>query len=167
MNAVVEIKKPGPATQDAAARAVKTILVVDDNENDLALLNLMFRRSRILNPVQTVTSLQSAIRYLSGEGMYADRETYPVPTLLLVDAHLGDGSGFDLLRWLKVHATKSPRAVVMLTGSDVHSFRMSYDLGAHSFLTKPLKFEDFQNMVNHVRGIKLVSTIAGHLLEVE
>ena len=51
------------------------ILVVEDNETDAALLTLMFRRSRILNPLQMVNSVGDATRYLSGEGAFADRKT--------------------------------------------------------------------------------------------
>ena len=127
----------------------------------------MFRRSRILNPVQIMGSLREGIAYLKGDGPFADRKVYPFPTLLILDSHVGDGSGFDLLRWLQEHKTHAPPVVVMLTGSDLGSFERCYGLGAHSFLTKPLKFEDFQNMVQHVRGIKLTSTPAGHLLELE
>jgi DNA-binding response OmpR family regulator len=166
VNAVVDREMTGVVTPEASPPS-QTILVVDDDENDVALLKLMFGRSRILNPVQTADSLKQALAYLSGEGAYSDRKTYPFPTIMLVDIHLRDGSGFDLLRWFQVHSAETPVAVVMLTGSDVRSFKMSYELGAHSFLTKPLKFEDFHNMVRHVRGIKLTQTEDGHLLELD
>jgi len=145
----------------------KTVLVVEDNDNDAALLKLMFRRSNILNPIQVVTSIHDATAYLTGEGKFSDRAAYPFPILLLLDCHLRDGSGFDLLRWLQAHKPQGPLAVVMLTGSDVPSFKMSYELGAQSFLTKPLKFPDFENMVTHVRVVKLTSTPKGRWLEPE
>lgn len=151
----------------SAAGPANTILVVEDNDNDAALLRLMFRRSRILNPMRIVTTVADAKSYLNGEGAFADRHAYPFPTLLIVDAHLPDASGFDLLRWLQVHKSLTPPAVVMLTGSDIQAFETSYRLGAHSFLTKPLKFEDFENMVQRVRGIKLTTTQDGYLLELE
>ena len=144
-----------------------TILLVEDNDNDAELLKLMLRRSHILNPVQVVETVHDGISYLKGDGQFADRQAYPFPVLMLLDSHLPDASGFDLLRWLRGHKTQSPRAVVMLTGSDVNAFKASYDFGAHSFLTKPLKFEDFQNMVTHVRGIKLISVPEGRLLVTE
>ena len=145
----------------------QTILVVDDSEDDLQLLNLMFRHSRILNPLQKVHGVNDALCYLKGEGIYADRKAYPFPALLLLDLHLRDGSGFDVLRAMRQHRSPSPAAVVVLSGSDVKAFKQAYDLGAQSFLTKPLKFDDFQNMVQHVRGIKLTRTEDGHLLEAE
>lgn len=146
-------------------RAAGTVVVVEDNDNDATLLKLMFRRSRILNPLQVIDSLHDAICYLKGEGKFADRLAHPFPMMLMIDSHLGDGSGFDLMRWLCENRAHVPSVVVMLTGSDVPSFELSYALGAQSFLTKPLKFEDFKNMVERVRGIKLTTRQDGHLLE--
>jgi len=154
-------------TDAAAVPTARTILVLEDNENDAALLQLMFRRSRILNPVQVVNCVQDATDYLSGTGRFSDRQAYPFPTLLLLDVHLPDGSGFDVLRWLRSHKKHQPVAAVVLTGSDMNAYKTAYQLGAQSFLTKPLKFEDFHNMVQHVRGIKLSRTAEGHVLEVE
>jgi len=133
-------------------------------------MKTMFRRSHILNPLQCVRTVQDAICYLKGEGMYSDRTIYPFPTLLFVDLHLGDGSGFDILRWIQAHKAQAPLAplvLVVLSGSDVNAFRKSYELGAHSFLTKPLRFEDFQNTVQLARGIKLTQTENGYLMEIE
>ena len=160
-----------PETRDRppqqARRPAGTILLVEDNEDDVLLLNLMFRRSRIINPICVVNTVQEATRYLNAEAPFADRFIHPFPLLLLLDSHLRDGSGFDLLRWLQLHKTSATLRVVMLTGSDVQDFRMSYELGARTFLTKPLKIEDFRNMVQHVRGITLTSSAEGHLLELQ
>lgn len=145
----------------------KTILVVDDRQDDLELLKVMFKCSRILNPYQVVHTAQDAICYLKGEGRFADRDIYPFPALVLLDLHLPDGHGFDVLGWVQKHQTKCPAAVVVLTGSDVTAIRQSYELGAHSFLIKPLKYEEFENMVTNVRGIKLTQNGYGRLLELE
>ena len=164
----INTERGSRGTSDPIANPLlRPVLVVEDNDNDAELLRLLFRRSRILNPLEVVATVHDAMCYLKGEGEYADRARYPFPALVLVDSHLTDGSGFDLLRWLQVHKTPNPLAIVMLTGSDVNAFKTSYELGAHSFLTKPLKFEDFQNMVERVRGIKLTRTAEGHLLEPE
>ncbi len=146
---------------------LQTILVVEDRSEDLELLQNMFRRSGIRNPMQVVQSVNDAICYLKGEGAYHDRRKYPFPILLLLDLHLPDGTGFDVLKWLEYNRQLSPAAVVILTGSDLKAIKRSYAMGAHSFLVKPLRFEDFANMVRHVRGIKLTNTPEGQLLEAE
>jgi len=145
----------------------RTILVVDDSENDVELLRDMFKRSRILNPLQTVQTVQDTIHYLKSEGIYKDREKYPFPLLVLLDLHLSDGTGFDVLHWLREHKSKSPAAVVALTGSNVRAIKDAYKHGAHSFLVKPLKFAEFENMVNNLRGLKLTRTPKGHVLETD
>jgi CheY-like chemotaxis protein len=144
----------------------KTILMVEDRSDDIELLRIMFKRSRILNPLQAVHTVKDTIRYLEGDGSYADRQTFPFPTLLLIDLHLPDGSGFDVLRWIQSHQHQAPLGVVVLTGSDIGDIKQSYDLGAHSFLVKPLKFFDLENMVHHVRGMNLARSSKGHLLDV-
>src|SRR5690349_5064241 len=95
------------APAPVAVPAAKPILVVDDSQDDLMLTKLMFRRSRILNPLYCVRSVQDAICYLKGEGVYSDRSTYPFPCLLFIDLHLRDGSGFDILRYLQANKIQS------------------------------------------------------------
>ena len=72
-----------------------------------------------------------------------------------------------MLRWIRLHQSHAPVGIVVLTGSDIGEIKQSYDCGAHSFLVKPLKFFDLQNMVRHVQGMKLHHTSEGHLLDVE
>jgi CheY-like chemotaxis protein len=158
---------PVAAGGGSSAAVPKTILVVDDRSDDIELLKIMFRRSQILNPLQVVHTVKDAVSYLKGECIYAGRRAFPFPTLLLLDLHLPDGSGFDVLRWIQLHQNHAPVGVVVLTGSDIGEIRQSCDLGAHSFLVKPLNFTDLQNMVEHVRGINLKRTSEGHLLGVE
>ena len=152
-------RTPGLASREAA-----TILLVEDNDDDIMLMKVMFRRSRILNPLQFVQSVYDAICYLKGEGVYSNRDAYPLPILLFIDLHLGDGSGFDILRFIQAHQIQSPLALVVLSGSDRNAFKQAYDLGAHSFLVKPLRFDDFENMLRHLRGLKLTHTERGVLL---
>lgn len=151
----------------SSAVVPKTILVVDDRSDDVELLTLMLRRARVRNRVEAVHSMTDGIAYLSGQGIYADRDRYAAPTLLLLDLHLPDGSGLDILRWIRSHRDCAPVGVVVLTGSHIGQIRECYDLGAHSFLVKPLKFSDFQNMIDHVRGVKVACTSEGYLMDVE
>ncbi len=92
----------------AAFPVAKPVLVVDDSQDDIMLTRLMFRRSRILNPVYAVGNVRDAICYLKGEGIYSDRAAYPFPALLFTDLHLPDGSGFDILRYLQANTVSPP-----------------------------------------------------------
>jgi len=146
---------------------VRHILVVDDCHADVELLKVLLRRSRVLNPLSVVHTANDAIAYLQGTPPFANRDLHPFPALVLLDLHLPDGHGFDVLRWVQEHHWDDSLAVVVLTGSDVHAIRQSYELGARSFLTKPMKYEDFDNMVRNVRGLRLRRTGYGSLLETE
>jgi len=163
----IATRRKRPAEPARPALRTRTILVVEDRADDIELLQDMFRRSGILNPLQVVETVHDTICYLKGEGIYNDRDKYPFPALILLDLHLPDGTGFDVLQWLDLNRARCPVAAVVLTGSDLKAIKRSYSLGAHSFLVKPLKFEDFANMVMNVRGIKLTRTSEGQVLELD
>lgn len=104
----------------------------------------MFEKAKIQIPLQVVTTVEDAICYLKGEGVYADRKKFPFPVMIFLDLHLSGRSGFKVLDWLKEHSRARPAGEVVLTGSDTGEVRKSYQRGADSFLVKPLQFEDFQ-----------------------
>lgn len=121
------------------SRALGTILLVEDERNDVFLLQHAFDTATITNPLQVVEDGRQAIDYLAGSGKYADRAQYPLPCLLLLDLKLPIKSGLDVLRWLQQQPQLRMLIVVVLSssrnGSDVDA---AYQLGARSYLVKPL-----------------------------
>ena len=115
-----------------------------------------------MNEVQVVKTVADAICYLKGDGAYADREAFPFPILVLLDLHLTDGSGFEVLDWIRRHGKAAAPAVVVLTASDVNAIQQSYSLGADSFLVKPMSFDDFDNTITRLRGVRMVATGEGY-----
>lgn len=116
----------------------KLILLVDDDENDRVLLERMLRRLGVANPVMHLEDGESAVRYLAGEGAHADRAQFPLPSILLLDLKMPRKSGFEVLQWLKENPVG---ACLTLVVSELHALsdiNRAYQLGAHSFLTKPL-----------------------------
>jgi len=79
---------------------LKTILLVDDDANDVFLLRHAMKKAGLTNPMQVVSDGQEAIDYLKGVGKFADRETFPLPILLLMDLKLPYVMGLDVLRWI-------------------------------------------------------------------
>jgi len=75
----------------------KCILQVEDEENDVLLLQYAFDRAGIKHDLQVVTRGQEAMDYLSGAGRFADRRTYPLPDLVLLDLKLPDKHGLEVL----------------------------------------------------------------------
>jgi CheY-like chemotaxis protein len=123
------------------------ILLVEDNEDDAAMIRRALKRASIELPLQVVGNGREAIAYLSGTGKYADPE-FRIPALLLLDLHMPEVDGFAVLRWLRNQPHLNFVRVVVLTDSLQGSeAQKAYELGANSFLTKPADFNDTTRLV--------------------
>lgn len=128
-------------------RATEPVLLVEDDANDVLLLRRAFARAQIPNPLQVVTSAEQALEYLSGEGEYGNRLKYPLPTLVLLDLKLSGKHGFEVLRWVRMHPRLKVLRVIVLTSSgQPGDVRLAHDLGANSYLIKPVDFEQLVKM---------------------
>jgi CheY-like chemotaxis protein len=129
------------------------ILIVDDSSDDVALLRRAFQKAGIANPMQSVDSGRKAIAYLTGEGEYADREKYPIPSIILLDLQMSDGDGFDVLLWIRNKFPQGGLLIVVLTRvEEIRKINRAYALGANSFLTKPGSAEELQELINIFHG---------------
>jgi len=128
--------------------AQSTVLLVEDDANDALLVRRAFRLASIANPVQTVEDGEEAVAYLSGKPPYADRDRYALPVLMLLDLKLPRKSGLEVLQWLRQQAVLKRLPVVVLTSSrEAADVNRAYDLGANSYLVKPVAFESLLDMV--------------------
>ncbi|MFH1672232.1 MAG: response regulator [Pseudomonadota bacterium] len=127
---------------------IGTILLVEDDPNDVMLIERAFRKANIANPVQTVKDGEQAVAYLAGQEPYVDREQYPLPVLILLDLKLPRKSGLEVLAWMKRQTSLMRIPVVVLTSSkETADINRAYDLGANSYLTKPVAFDGLLNIV--------------------
>ena len=130
----------------------QTILLVEDDRNDVFFLQYAFEEAHIRNPLQVVEDGQKAIDYLAGAGIYAEREKYPFPCLMLLDLKLPVRMGMDGLRWIRDHPVLHSMLVVVLTSSaDVRDVDEAYRLGARSFLVKPLSVDKRLEMAKAIK----------------
>jgi DNA-binding response OmpR family regulator len=91
---------------------------------------------------------EMAVAYLSGQGQYADRNRYPLPALMLLDLKLPRKSGLEVLTWLREQPGLKRLPVVVLTSSkESVDAGHAYDLGANSYLVKPVGFDTLLEMV--------------------
>lgn len=128
-----------------------TILVAEDDPNDVHLLQRAFRKNGINNPVQTCSDGEETIAYLRGEGKYANREAFPVPEVIFLDIKMPKKTGFDVLQWLQTHKECAVIPTIVLTSSDQQTdIQRAYQLGANSYLMKPASFDDLVKMTNVV-----------------
>ena len=124
------------------------ILLVEDDPNDIILIRRAFEKANITNPLQVVEDGEEAISYLTGKDRYGDRVKYPLPMLLLLDLKLPRKSGHEVLEWLRQQPMLKRLPVVVLTSSQQSTdINMAYDLGANSYMVKPVTFDTLVEMV--------------------
>jgi len=136
------------------------ILLVEDSKMDIALTLDAFREARLANNIHVAHNGEEAIQYLFGEGKYADRKTFPLPNIILLDLKMPGISGLEVLKLAKGTAEIKRIPVIILTSSKEEGDRaMSYDLGANSYLVKPISFEGFLEVVNKVADYWIVLNV--------
>ena len=122
----------------------RLILLVEDREDDILLIQKAFAKAGISNPVHVVRDGEEAITYLSGEG--------PLPWLVLLDLKMPRKDGFEVLKWIRnVSGLRSVVVVVLTSSESVQDVNEAYQLGANSFLVKPLDFENAVQMGELIR----------------
>jgi CheY-like chemotaxis protein len=127
------------------------ILLVEDNHMDIALTLDAFREAKLKNTIQVVRSGQEALDYLSGRDKYNDRSIFPMPNLILLDLKMPGIDGFEVLRRIKNTDKLKRIPVIILTSSKEDGDRaLSYDIGANSYLLKPISFEGFTDVVKKI-----------------
>lgn len=131
----------------------KRILIAEDDPGDAFLLERAFSKSGFTFSLTFVHDGQDAIDYLSGLGRYEDRSKYPIPDLLLLDLKMPRMDGFEVLQWLRHQPGLSRMLVIVLTSSDqTRDINRAYELGANSYLVKPIELRDLENLANVVQS---------------
>jgi len=129
------------------------ILLAEDREDDIVLVRRAFAKAYVLNPLQIVRDGEELVAYLKGEGKYANRAEYPLPDLLLLDLKMPRMDGFQVLEWIRQQPGLSNLRVVVLTSSEnMRDVNRAYQLGANSFMVKPLDFQNFVEMSRFLTG---------------
>jgi CheY-like chemotaxis protein len=115
-----------------------TVLLAEDDPDDILLTQIAFEKARLANPLQVVRDGEETIDYLKGAGKFADRLQFPLPILLLLDLKMPKANGFQVLEWLRQQAgfARLPVAIMTASDHDPHISR-AYQLGADSYLRKP------------------------------
>ena len=113
------------------------ILLVDDNRDDAFMLTYALKHAGIPNPVEFVHDGEQAIKYLKGEGAYADRIRFPIPELVLLDLQMPCVTGFEFLEWLRREpGLRHLPVIVLATINSAEDVLRAYQLGANAFLGK-------------------------------
>ncbi len=122
----------------------KIILLVEDNPDDRILTVRALKQHNISNEIKEVKDGQEALDYLFGEGEYAGRDTSIQPQIILLDLKLPKVDGLEVLQRIRADSRTRRLPVVILTSSNEQQDRISsYDLGANSYVRKPVDFSEF------------------------
>ena len=129
-------------------RYANTILVVEDDANDRALIELAFRKVGVTGPIHLLSSGEEAIAYMMGEGPYADRVKYAYPSFIMTDLKMPGADGFAVLEHLKNNPEWAIVPAVVLSGSsDVDDIRTAYLLGASTYHVKPSGLDALERLL--------------------
>ena len=122
----------------------RTILLVEDNDDDVELTRRAFARGNLINELIVVRDGQEALDYLFAAGAYADRDATILPQVVLLDLNLPKINGLEVLRRIRsTETTKRLPVVVLTTSKEEKDIFGSYDLGANSYVRKPVDFAQF------------------------
>jgi CheY-like chemotaxis protein len=127
--------------------------LVEDNVNDEMLLRRCFIRSHLTNPIYVVHSGEAAIDYLGHGGKYSKDPEPTSPSVIFLDVGLPGMDGFHVLKWIRTRPELAAMRIIVLTASDnMRDVKIAYELGANSFLVKPVDFERFTEFSQALGG---------------
>ena len=129
----------------------KTILLVEDNPDDVTLTLRALKKNNLLNEVIVARDGVEALDYLFCEGNYANRAPEHLPELILLDLKLPKVDGLEVLKRIRANGRTKLLPVVILTSSNEQSDIISgYELGVNSYIRKPVDFEQFIEAVRQL-----------------
>ena len=129
----------------------KIILLAEDNPDDVILTQRAFKKSNLLNEIVVVKDGQEALDYLFAKGKHKDRDKNVMPELILLDLKMPKLDGLQVLKQIRENPrTKQLPIVILTTSKEENDIVESYCLGANSFITKPVDFEQFVEAVKQL-----------------
>lgn len=124
------------------------ILLVEDDEDDVHLTQRAFKKGHILNRLYVVSDGEEAMEFLEHHGRYSNPADAPEPGIILLDLNMPRMGGHEVLKRIKASDELKHIPVVILTTSEQKDdIRKCYDVGANTFITKPVEFGKFLDAV--------------------
>jgi CheY-like chemotaxis protein len=119
--------------------SVESLLIVDHHPNDITLLREALAASNINTPVYTLADGAEFLKYLQGEGPYADRSRHPIPQIALIEWDLPERNALQVLQLIRENSAYSMLPIMIWTRVDVSDadLKQAYSLGLSGFFAKP------------------------------
>lgn len=131
------------------AKQENYILLVEDNPDDVELTLLAFKKNNFANEIKVVEDGEEAVNFLLGENGGVSK--FGIPELILLDLKLPKVNGHEVLKEIKSNKKTRRIPVVILTSSqEEEDIIKGYDLGANSYVRKPVDYQDFVSVVNNL-----------------
>ncbi len=144
-----------------------TVLLVEDNEDDVFIFRRAYRQTKLTHPVQVASDGEEAIDYLLGVGRFADRAQFPLPFTVLLDLKLPFKHGLEVLQTIRMRPELAHLCVVVLTSSaEARDLARARELGAHAYLVKPPSASVLTSAIASVRA-RLAGDAAATALGIE
>ena len=136
-----------------------TVLLVEDDLNDIFIVKRAFKMANLATPLQVVTDGQEAISYLRGDDKYADRDAFPLPKLIVMDIRMPRRTGFEVLEWVKSTDRLLRRIPIVIVSSSESpaDINRAYELGANAYMVKPMNFREVEHLfetITHYWGLE-------------
>lgn len=129
----------------------KVVLIVDDNPDDIALTLRALKRNGLACQIEVVRTGEEALDWLYAKGEYAGRNINQKPFLILLDMHMPGISGLDVLKKIRSKGeTKYLPVVLFSTSQNPEDIAKSYDLGANSYVRKPVDFTGYSESMHQL-----------------
>jgi CheY-like chemotaxis protein len=129
-----------------------SILMADDDQDDCVLVKNAFAANLIANRLSFVEDGEELMDYLYNRGRYSDKTLFPLPGLILLDLNMPRKDGHEALREIRAdHKLRRISVIVLTTFEREEEILRSYEIGANSFITKPVTFQGL------VDAIKILS----------
>jgi CheY-like chemotaxis protein len=143
---MASLSRPGPHPQ--------IVLYVEDDPQDFFLLKVANHKCGAPLYLQRAEDGQEAVAYLTGTGVYADRQKYPFPDLVLLDLRMPRLDGFEVLYWIRSQTSLAGLPVIVFCASDFRAdIRRAFELGATACLTKPADSVKLQLVVDQIASV--------------
>ncbi|MBI4469345.1 MAG: response regulator [Acidobacteria bacterium] len=129
----------------------RIILLVEDNPDDVELTLRAFEKSNLVNKIIVTRDGEEALDYLFARGPHSGRDPALMPEVVLLDLKLPKVDGLEVLRRMRAdERTRRLPVVVLTSSSEEKDVLGSYDLGANSFVRKPVDFRQFMDAAKHL-----------------
>ena len=128
------------------------IFLLENGTDYLFNLDQAFRRSQVLNPLRVARYGNEAILYLKGVGIYADRNHYPLPSIIIIDLSIPDGSGLAVLGWVRRQPQFNFIPVILLVQPTQSKYLQdAFDRGANAYY---IKRDDLEGLAQMIKSLE-------------